>query len=275
MANANTHANANAGGRAIAVNGRRYLPPSQPAAAVFVDGCEFDYLEAAAAARVAPFIGKMLKGGWAFKGDCVIPSFTNPNNLSIVCGVPPLVHGICGNYFEQAVPFAVQGSYKNCGHRCTAVERMLVQQRVAADFTERVVEKTRAWSFGDPFDGANPMGTEIDVAAAQLFEARVNDVIARGARLRIGNERRGALYSPTVLDGVDPAMTLVREETFGPVSPIIAFDTLDDAIRISNGTPFGLSSRWVRTGRTRSRALSTNCGWGRSTFGKCRVTGES
>lgn len=54
--------------------------------------------------------------------------------------------------------------------------------------------------------------------------------------------RRGALYAPTVLDGVDPSMTLVREETFGPVSPVIAFDTIDDAIRISNGTPFGLSS---------------------------------
>ena len=57
-----------------------------------------------------------------------------------------------------------------------------------------------------------------------------------------GNVRRGALYAPTVLDNVDPSMTLVREETFGPVSPVITFDTIDDAIRISNGTAFGLSS---------------------------------
>jgi Type I phosphodiesterase / nucleotide pyrophosphatase/Aldehyde dehydrogenase family len=148
MANADTHANANAGGRAIAVNGRRYLLPSQPTAVVCVDGCEFDYLEAAAAARVAPFIGKMLKGGSAFKGDCVIPSFTNPNNLSIGCGVPPLVHGICGNYFEQAAPLAVQGSYKNSGQRCTAVERMLVQQRVAGRGKEAgvVVRRSVRWS---------------------------------------------------------------------------------------------------------------------------------
>jgi len=86
-------------GRMIEVNGRRYRLPSRPTVVVCVDGCEFDYLEAAVAAGVAPFIGKMLKGGAAFKGDCVIPSFTNPNNLSIVCGVPPSVHGICGNYF--------------------------------------------------------------------------------------------------------------------------------------------------------------------------------
>jgi putative phosphonoacetaldehyde dehydrogenase len=143
---------------------------------------------------------------------------------------------------ERAATLAVQGSYKNSGQRCTAVKRMLVQKRVAANFADLVVEKTRAWSFGDPFDTSNSMGTVIDVAAAQLFESRVNEAIANGARLRIGNRRNGALYSPTVLDGVDPSMTLVREETFGPVSPIIAFDTLDDAIRISNGTPFGLSS---------------------------------
>ncbi|MBB5508205.1 phosphonoacetaldehyde dehydrogenase [Paraburkholderia atlantica] len=143
---------------------------------------------------------------------------------------------------ERAATLAVQGSYKNSGQRCTAVKRMLVQQRVAVEFTERVVEKTRAWTFGDPFDASNQMGTVIDAAAAQLFEARVNEAVAAGARLRIGNERSGALYAPTVLDNVDPSMTLVREETFGPVSPIIAFDTLDDAIRISNGTPFGLSS---------------------------------
>jgi phosphonoacetate hydrolase len=86
--------------RSIEVNGRAYrLSSSQSVVVVCVDGCEYDYLEAAVAAGVAPFIGKMMKEGTALKGDCVIPSFTNPNNLSIVCGVPPAVHGICGNYF--------------------------------------------------------------------------------------------------------------------------------------------------------------------------------
>ncbi|HEY3597748.1 MAG TPA: phosphonoacetate hydrolase [Paraburkholderia sp.] len=85
--------------RSIEVNGRTYRLPVKPTVVVCVDGCEYDYLEAAVAAGVAPFIGSMLRGGAAYKGDCVIPSFTNPNNLSIVCGVPPSVHGICGNYF--------------------------------------------------------------------------------------------------------------------------------------------------------------------------------
>ncbi|WDD91410.1 phosphonoacetaldehyde dehydrogenase [Burkholderia sp. FERM BP-3421] len=150
---------------------------------------------------------------------------------------------------ERAATLAAQGSYRNSGQRCTAVKRILVQNKVAADFTELLVEKTRSWSYGDPFDEANQMGTVIDEAAARLFEARVDEAIACGARLLTGHARHGALYAPTVLDRVDPSMTLVREETFGPVSPIIGFDTIDDAIRISNGTAFGLSSG-VCTDRT-------------------------
>ena len=67
------------------------------------------------------------------------------------------------------------------------------------------------------------MGTVIDEAAAQSFEAKVNDAVARGARLLYGNVRRGALYSPTLLDRVTPDMPVVKYETFGPVSPVIRF----------------------------------------------------
>jgi phosphonoacetate hydrolase len=71
-----------------------------PLVVVCVDGCEFEYITAAVAAGVAPFLGRLLAGaGTSFMADCVMPSFTNPNNLSIVTGVPPSVHGICGNYF--------------------------------------------------------------------------------------------------------------------------------------------------------------------------------
>jgi putative phosphonoacetaldehyde dehydrogenase len=143
---------------------------------------------------------------------------------------------------DEASTLAVQGSYKNSGQRCTAVKRMLVHKAVAADFTERVVEKTRAWTFGDPSDAKVEMGTVIDEAAARLFESRVEEAVAQGARVLVGNRREGALYSPTVVDRVRPGMTLVREETFGPVSPIVTFKDIDEAIRIANGTAYGLSS---------------------------------
>jgi phosphonoacetaldehyde dehydrogenase len=143
---------------------------------------------------------------------------------------------------EEAATLAVQGSYKNSGQRCTAVKRMLVHESVAPRFTELVIEKTRAWKHGDPRDPSSDMGTVIDEAAATLFEARVKEAVAQGARLLQGNQRRGALYAPTVIDRVRPEMTLVREETFGPVSPILTFRDVDEAIRISNGTAYGLSS---------------------------------
>ena len=143
---------------------------------------------------------------------------------------------------EEAATLAAGGSYKNSGQRCTAVKRMLVQDSVADRFVELLVEKTKAVKYGDPFDPTVDMGTVIDEPSARRFEAVVNEAVRDGAKLLAGNVRRGALYSPTVLDGVRPEMTVVREETFGPVSPVIRFKTVDEAIRISNGTAYGLSS---------------------------------
>ena len=82
------------------VNGRTYRWMDRPLVVVCIDGCQHEYITAAVAAGAAPFLGRLLAGaGTIFTADCVMPSFTNPNNLSIVTGVPPSVHGICGNYF--------------------------------------------------------------------------------------------------------------------------------------------------------------------------------
>jgi len=143
---------------------------------------------------------------------------------------------------DEAAALAAAGSYKNSGQRCTAVKRMLVQDRVADAFVERLVARTLAWTYGDPVDPHLDMGTVIDDASARNCEDRVNDAMAQGAKLLAGNIRRGALYSPTVLDHVDPEMNVVKTETFGPVSPVIRFRDIDDAIRIANGTMYGLSS---------------------------------
>lgn len=143
---------------------------------------------------------------------------------------------------DEAATLAASGSYKNSGQRCTAVKRILAHESIAEDFVSRLVAKTNDWSFGNPGDPSIEMGTVISERAAMLFEARVDTAIHQGAKLLFGNEREGALYSPTVLDHVRPEMELVREETFGPVSPVIRFSDLDEAIRIANGTAFGLSS---------------------------------
>jgi putative phosphonoacetaldehyde dehydrogenase len=143
---------------------------------------------------------------------------------------------------EEAATLAASGSYKNSGQRCTAVKRILVHKDVVEGFTQRLLEKTRAVRYGDPMDPKTDMGTVIDEAAAIRIERRVDDAIAAGARLLCGHERRGALYAPTVLDRVPADCELVREETFGPVSPILAFEDIDEAIQLSNSTAYGLSS---------------------------------
>jgi phosphonoacetaldehyde dehydrogenase len=143
---------------------------------------------------------------------------------------------------EEAATLAASGSYKNSGQRCTAVKRMLVHSSVADAFVEKLFAKTRAVKYGDPLDPSTDMGTVIDEPAAIEFERRVSQAIDSGARLLLGNDRRGALYSPTALDHVQPGMPLVKEETFGPVSPVIRFGSLDEAIAIANSTAYGLSS---------------------------------
>jgi len=143
---------------------------------------------------------------------------------------------------EEAATLAAAGSYKNSGQRCTAVKRMLVQESVADRFVALLLAKTQAVKYGDPMDPDTDMGTVIDEAAARSFEDKVNDAVARGAKLLYGNIRRGALYSPTVLDHVTADMPVVKYETFGPVSPVIRFATIDDAIAIANSTDYGLSS---------------------------------
>ncbi|MFJ2987174.1 phosphonoacetate hydrolase [Collimonas sp. NPDC087041] len=85
--------------KTLQVNGRSYPWMTQPVVVVCVDGCEQEYINQAIQAGVTPFLKKMVAQGTVLTGDCVVPSFTNPNNLSIVTGAPPSVHGICGNYF--------------------------------------------------------------------------------------------------------------------------------------------------------------------------------
>ena len=83
----------------VVVNARRYRLPSQPTVIICIDGCEQEYISQAVLAGVAPFFQSLRKNGTVLTGDSVVPSFTNPNNISIVTGAPPSVHGICGNYF--------------------------------------------------------------------------------------------------------------------------------------------------------------------------------
>jgi len=143
---------------------------------------------------------------------------------------------------ERAANLAVAGATKNSGQRCTAVKRILAEESIADALVEKIVMKASKLVCGDPADPQTDVGTVIDESSAILFEKRVKDAVALGAEKLYGNERQGALFYPTVLDHVPWDCELVMEETFGPAIPIIRIKDIDDAIKIANGTSFGLSS---------------------------------
>lgn len=156
---------------------------------------------------------------------------------------PLIVLGdLSGSDIERAAALAVAGATKNSGQRCTAVKRILVDESVADTFVGHVLQRAQAIKFGDPMDPDTDLGTVIDTPTAEMFERRVADAEKSGAKILYNPGRKGALFPPIVLDHVDPKSELVLEETFGPVIPIIRCSGIDDLIKTSNSTAFGLSS---------------------------------
>ncbi len=146
---------------------------------------------------------------------------------------------------DEAAMIAVAGVFKNGGQRCSAIRRILVHEDIADNFSEALRERVSGIKYGDPFDRETQMGAMITEDAARLVEARVRNSLDRGARLLTGHRRDRAIYAPTVLDHVRNDWELVACETFGPVAPIMRFRTLDEAIKIANDTPYGLSGAVV------------------------------
>lgn len=144
---------------------------------------------------------------------------------------------------KKAVELAITGATKNSGQRCTAVKRILCQNKVADRFVEMSLERAKKIKFGDPMDLSTELGTVINIKAAELFDKRVSKAEEEGAKVLYHPGRKDALLPPIVIDNVNPKSELVLEETFGPVIPIIRVPDEDEkVIEISNSTAFGLSS---------------------------------
>ncbi|HVJ86415.1 MAG TPA: aldehyde dehydrogenase family protein [Caulifigura sp.] len=153
---------------------------------------------------------------------------------------------------DLAAKLACEGCFRNSGQRCTAVRRILVQEKVVEEFTKRFLALAKTYVCGDPADENVLVGTVIDEPAAISLEKAVHDAVSRGAKLLLGGRRRKALLEPTVLADVPRDSTLGTCECFGPIAPIFPVRDLDDAIEYSNSTPYGLSSGIV----TRSLELA-------------------
>jgi lactaldehyde dehydrogenase len=143
---------------------------------------------------------------------------------------------------DAAVSAAVNGSYLNAGQVCIAVKRIILHEKIADQFAEQLVSLTKKLKMGDPMDSETDIGPLISEKSAIMVEKVVDDAIKNGAQLLCGGKRKGAFYEPTVIDNVHQEMELVQNETFGPISPIIRVKDLDEAIRVSNNTPYGLQA---------------------------------
>jgi phosphonoacetaldehyde dehydrogenase len=144
---------------------------------------------------------------------------------------------------DKAAELAVAGATKNSGQRCTAVKRILVQERVADKFVPLVLERAKKIKFGDPMDPDTDLGTVVHEEAAKTFEARVHRAAEQGAKILYNPGRKGAVLPPITVDFVPHSSELVYEETFGPIVPIVRVPNDDEKVMaISNSTPFGLSS---------------------------------
>ena len=160
-------------------------------------------------------------------------------------GNDPLIilNDLSDDDLDKAAELAVAGATKNSGQRCTAVKRILVQNRVADKFVALVLEKAKKITFGDPQNPETDLGCVVHEEAAKVFETRVHKAAEQGAKILYNPGRKGAVLPPITVDFVPHQSELVFEETFGPIIPIVRVPDDDgEVIRISNSTPFGLSS---------------------------------
>ncbi|MFB7933926.1 aldehyde dehydrogenase [Streptomyces sp. NPDC056039] len=171
---------------------------------------------------------------------------------------------------DQAAATAAWGIFFNQGEMCTAPSRLLVHSSIAERVTEAVVRRARELRVGDPLDPETEMGALVGRAHLDRVHDHVRRGVDEGARLRTGGERvlaetGGTYLEPTVLDQVDPGSRLAREEIFGPVLSVLAFDDLDEAVRLANASEYGLAAGlWtsdLSTAHQVSRRLKAGTVW--------------
>ena len=152
---------------------------------------------------------------------------------------------------KNAARGAVWGAFANAGQACASVERCYVHESIAPKFIEIVVAETKALRQGVGTGAAVDIGSMTNERQLQIVEDHVNDAEKRGAKILTGGKRgenlNGYFYQPTVLTNVDQDMTIMRDETFGPVLPVMTFKSDDEAVKLANDSVYGLTaSVWTR-----------------------------
>ena len=141
---------------------------------------------------------------------------------------------------EKAVATAVNARMQKSGQSCIAAKRFLVHETIADEFVTKFKVAIQNLKTGNPLDKETQIGSLARVDLAEELEQQVRKSIQMGAKLIVGGNRKEAFYKPTILTNVTTKMPVFKEETFGPVTAIITFKTIDEAIKLSNQSEFGL-----------------------------------
>lgn len=168
---------------------------------------------------------------------------------------------------DRAASVIGGGCFANAGQICNSTERILVQRSVHDRFVEKLIKAAGQVKLGSPFDESTTMGPVSNAPTATKIDTHLADARASGATIHFGGARAAGLptdlyFQPTIISGVTPAMLLNREETFGPVAPVMIFDDEDDAIRLAETSPLGLhGSIWTNgIGRALRMSERLKCG---------------
>ncbi len=152
-------------------------------------------------------------------------------------------------FADADLPAAVDGlmasKFRNTGQTCVCADRIFVQDKIYDEFTRLLVKTVEKLKVGDGFEPGVQQGPLINEAAVEKVEEHVQDAVAKGAHLCCGGKRHSlgrTFFEPTVLSKISLSMKIAREETFGPVAPLISFKTEEEAIQMANDTPYGLAS---------------------------------
>ncbi|MCX5496066.1 aldehyde dehydrogenase [Kaistia dalseonensis] len=143
---------------------------------------------------------------------------------------------------DEAVSAAAFGAFMNQGQICMSTERIVVDEKVADAFVDRLTRKAATLVAGDPRRGTTPLGAVVGLDAVERIDSLVKDALSKGAVLRVGGHANGTLMDATVIDRVTPAMRIYSEESFGPVVAVVRVRGVDEAVRVANDTEYGLSS---------------------------------
>ncbi|MGB3342304.1 MAG: NAD-dependent succinate-semialdehyde dehydrogenase [Aequorivita sp.] len=141
---------------------------------------------------------------------------------------------------EKTIDICVQARFQNTGQSCIAGKRLLIDEKIAESFLEKLLVKVRDLKSGDPMKKDTFIGPMAREDLAMDIEKQVKTSIKSGAKLEIGGKRQGAYFEPTVLSNVTKDMSVFKEETFGPVLSVTTFKSIDEAIGLSNSSKFGL-----------------------------------